>query len=63
MDYEVGYGKPPRDTRLRKGELSANSRGRQTVMRSSSNSGNPIPGTTAMIYSCVSTDSLHARDL
>jgi len=63
MDYEVGYGKPPRHTRFAKGEPSANPRGRQTVMRSSSNSGNLIPGTTTMIYSCVSTDSLHARDL
>ena len=40
MDYEVSYGKPPRHTRFKKGEPSANSRGRQTVMRSSSNSWN-----------------------
>jgi hypothetical protein len=28
MDYEVGYGKPPRHTRFKKGEASANPRGR-----------------------------------
>ncbi len=28
MDYEVGYGKPPRHTRFKKGEPSANPRGR-----------------------------------
>ena len=28
MDYEVGYGKPPRHTRFKKGETSANPRGR-----------------------------------
>ncbi|HEX4184357.1 MAG TPA: DUF5681 domain-containing protein [Stellaceae bacterium] len=28
MDYEVGYGKPPRNTRFKKGEASANPRGR-----------------------------------
>jgi Family of unknown function (DUF5681) len=28
MDYEVGYGKPPRHTRFKKGESSANPRGR-----------------------------------
>ena len=28
MDYEVGYGKPPRHTRFKKGEVSANPRGR-----------------------------------
>ena len=28
MDYEVGYGKPPRHTRFGKGEPSANPRGR-----------------------------------
>ena len=28
MDYEVGYGKPPRHTRFKKGEASANPLGR-----------------------------------
>jgi hypothetical protein len=28
MDYEVGYGKPPRHSRFKKGESSANPRGR-----------------------------------
>ena len=28
MEYEVGYGKPPRHTRFKKGEASANPRGR-----------------------------------
>jgi len=28
MDYEVGYGKPPRHTRFKQGEASANPRGR-----------------------------------
>jgi hypothetical protein len=28
MDYGVGYGKPPRHTRFKKGEVSANPRGR-----------------------------------
>jgi hypothetical protein len=28
MDYEIGYGKPPRDTRFKEGEASANPRGR-----------------------------------
>ena len=28
MDYEVGYGKPPRHTRFKKGQPSANPRGR-----------------------------------
>jgi hypothetical protein len=28
MDFEVGYGKPPQHTRFRKGEASANPRGR-----------------------------------
>jgi len=28
MDYEVGYGKPPRHTRFKKGEPSANPHGR-----------------------------------
>ena len=28
MDYEVGYGKPPRHTRFKTGEASANPRGR-----------------------------------
>jgi len=28
MDYEVGYGKPPRHTRFKKGAPSANPRGR-----------------------------------
>ena len=28
MDYEVGYGKPPRHTRFKKGEASANPHGR-----------------------------------
>ena len=28
MEYEVGYGKPPRHTRFKKGEPSANPRGR-----------------------------------
>ena len=28
MDFEVGYGKPPRHTRFKKGEASANPRGR-----------------------------------
>ena len=28
MDYEVGYGKPPRHTRFKKGEASANPGGR-----------------------------------
>jgi uncharacterized protein DUF5681 len=28
MDYEVGYGKPPRNTRFKKGAPSANPRGR-----------------------------------
>ena len=28
MDYEVGYGKPPRHSRFKKGEASANPRGR-----------------------------------
>ena len=28
MDYEVGYRKPPRHTRFKKGEASANPRGR-----------------------------------
>jgi hypothetical protein len=28
MDYEVGYSKPPRHTRFRQGEPSANPRGR-----------------------------------
>ena len=28
MDYEVSYGKPPRHTRFKKGEASANPRGR-----------------------------------
>jgi hypothetical protein len=62
MDHEVGYGKPPRHARFKMGEPSANARGRKTVMSRSSNSRNLIPETT-MIHSCVSTDSLHARDL